>query len=191
MKRAQTSALIQSRGFKFHPYTAMSKLTNLPVSSVCPQGRSHEHLKVSEDKAKCLLFTHTHPFFFPSFPLFRSTSLDLSSSFSYPASNPSANPGSSSFRISPESPLLLSMSASATVDQPYHPQPGPEQPPLPSPLTACPSHTGVRSCPSSAHSLPGLPSHSGLISKSPPLRNPQGPAPPAQHLPTHIGTPSP
>lgn len=60
MKRAQTSALIQSRGFKFHPYTAMSKLTNLPVSSVCPQGRSHEHLKVSEDKAKCLLFTHTH-----------------------------------------------------------------------------------------------------------------------------------
>lgn len=106
MKRAQTSALIQSRGFKFHPYTAMSKLTNLPVSSVCPQGRSHEHLKVSEDKAKCLLFTHTHthPFFFPSFPLFRSTSLALSSSFSYPASNPSANPGSSSFRISPESP---------------------------------------------------------------------------------------
>ena len=54
---------------------------------------------------------------------------------------------------SSSTPQLLSTSASATWTSPHHHQPRPEQPPLSSPTTACPSHTGLRPClSSSAHS---------------------------------------
>ena len=50
-------------------------------------------------------------------------------------------------------PQLLSTPAFAIWTSPHHHQPRPEQPPLSSPATACPSHTGHRLClSSSAHS---------------------------------------
>lgn len=87
-----------------------------------PSGGPRRHLKNNKDKAK-FLFVNTHnqlsplfPFFSSSyllsFPWARSTSLAVDSSVSHPASDLSAQPGSSAFRIPPESsyfslPLLL------------------------------------------------------------------------------------